>query len=145
MTDRITGLIVVVLALAYFAGATSLEEPFFADPLGPKAFPMGIAIVAAICGLVMIMKPDQEPAWPGLTTLMHIGFAIVALILYAYGLKPLGFLLSTALVGAAVSYLIQPNLKTSLFTGVGMSVGLFLLFKFVFGLSLFAIPRWLVG
>ena len=73
------------------------------------------------------------------------GFAIVALILYAYGLKPLGFLLSTALVGAAVSYLIQPNLKTSLFTGVGMSVGLFLLFKFVFGLSLFASPRWLMG
>jgi hypothetical protein len=30
-------------------------------------------------------------------------------------------------------------------TGIGMSAGLFLLFKFVFGLSLFAFPRWLMG
>ena len=145
MTDRITGFIVVVLALAYFAGATTLSEPFFADPLGPKAFPMGIAFVAAVCGLVMLMKPDEEPEWPGFETLLRIGYAVVALVLYAYGLKPLGFLVSTALVGAAISYLISPKPRTALFTGLGMSVGLFLLFKFVFGLSLLAFPRWLMG
>ena len=145
MTDRIAGFIAVVLALAYFAGATQLQSPFFADPLGPKAFPMLVASVAAICGVVMILKPDQEPEWPGLTTLMHIGFAVVALVLYAYGLKPLGFLVSTALVGAAVSYLINAHLRNAVVTGVCLSGGLFLLFKFVFGLSLFALPRWLMG
>jgi putative tricarboxylic transport membrane protein len=38
MSDRITGLIVSVLALAFFAGASQLEMPFFADPLGPRDF-----------------------------------------------------------------------------------------------------------
>ncbi len=145
MTDRITGFIVVVLALAYFAGATQLQQPFFSDPLGPKAFPMAIAAVAAICGMVMILKPDEEPEWPKLITLLHLGFAVVALVLYAYGIKPLGFLLSTALVGAAVSYLIHANIKTASVTGLGLSAGLFLIFKYAFGLSLFALPRWLMG
>jgi len=145
MTDRITGLIVVVLALAYFAGATQLQEPFFSDPLGPKAFPMMIASVAVICGLVMIMKPDQEPKWPGLTTFMHIGFAVVALVFYAYTLKPLGFLVSTAIAGTAVSYLIEARAKNAVVTGVLFSGALFLIFKFIFGLSLFAFPRWLMG
>ena len=41
MSDRITGFVVAVLALAFFASASQLEQPFFADPLGPKAFPDG--------------------------------------------------------------------------------------------------------
>lgn len=145
MTDRITGLLVVVLALAYFVSATQLDEPFFADPMGPKLFPMVIASVAIICGIVMLVKPDQEPAWPGLATLGQIALAVVALIAYAYTLKPLGFLISTALVGGAISYLINANTKNAAVTGVCMSVFLFLIFKFIFGLSLFALPRWLMG
>ena len=50
MSDRLTGLIVLVVALAFFASATQLEMPFFSDPLGPKAFPMlisGVAIIEA--------------------------------------------------------------------------------------------------
>ncbi|NRP96167.1 Tripartite tricarboxylate transporter TctB family protein [Marinobacterium sp. xm-g-59] len=106
---------------------------------------MMIASVAVICGLVMIMKPDQEPEWPGLTTFMHIGFAVVALVFYAYTLKPLGFLVSTAIAGTAVSYLIEARAKNAVVTGVLFSGALFLIFKFIFGLSLFALPRWLMG
>lgn len=145
LTDRLSGVVVVVIAFAYFASATQLQQPFFADPLGPKAFPMLVAFVAAICGLVMLLKPDEEPKWPALTTFLHLGFAVVALVLYAYGLKPLGFILSTALAGGAVSYLINPNLRNAAITGVCLSGGLFLIFKFIFGLGLFALPRWLMG
>ena len=45
MSDRIFGLIIAVVALAFFASATQLEQPFFADPLGPKAFPYLISVV----------------------------------------------------------------------------------------------------
>ena len=145
MTDRITGLIVVVLALAYFASATQLQEPFFADPLGPKAFPMLIASVAIICGIVMLIKPDQNPDWPAFTTLLHIGVAVLALVFYAYTLKPLGFLVSTAIAGASVSYLIEAKPKNAVVTGILFSAALFVIFKFIFGLSLFAFPRWLMG
>ena len=73
MSDRITGFFVAVLALAFFASASQLEQPFFADPLGPKAFPMVVAGVAMVAAILMIIKPDAEPNWPAFAlSLIHI-------------------------------------------------------------------------
>ena len=38
-SDRIFGLVVLVVALAYIASATQIETSFLADPVGPKPFP----------------------------------------------------------------------------------------------------------
>jgi putative tricarboxylic transport membrane protein len=145
MSDRITGLIVAVLALAFAAGASQLEEPFFADPLGPKAFPLLISAVAFLAGATMVMRPDAEPAWPGLATLMRLAVATVILVAYAYALKPLGFLVPTAIASAALSYQIRPRSVQSLFIGLALAGGLFVIFKYALGLGLFALPRWLIG
>jgi len=145
MSDRITGLIVAVLALAFAAGASQLEEPFFADPLGPKAFPLLISAVAFLAGATMVMRPDAEPAWPGLATLMRLAVATVILVAYAYALKPLGFLAPTAIASAALAYQIRPRAVQSVFIGLALAGGLFVIFKYVLGLGLFALPRWLMG
>ncbi|MEK9553396.1 MAG: tripartite tricarboxylate transporter TctB family protein [Alphaproteobacteria bacterium] len=145
MSDRITGLIVAVLALAFAAGASQLEEPFFADPLGPKAFPLLISAVAFLAGATMVMRPDAEPAWPGLATLTRLAVAMIILVAYAYALKPLGFLLPTAIASAALSYQIRPRAGQSVFIGLALAGGLFVIFKYALGLGLFALPRWLMG
>jgi len=145
MSDRLTGLIIIVVALAFFAGATQLEAPFFADPLGPKAFPMMIASVALIAGMVMVIRPDEPPQWPALATIARLGLATVILVFYAYSLKPFGFLLSTAVAAASLSYQINPHAIRSILTGIGLSIGLFFIFKFALGLSLFAFPRGFLG
>jgi putative tricarboxylic transport membrane protein len=145
MSDRITGLIVAVLALAFAAGASQLEEPFFADPLGPKAFPLLISAVAFLAGATMVMRPDDEPAWPGIATLIRLAIAAVILVAYAYALKPLGFLLPTAIASAALSYQIRQHAAQSAVIGLALSGGLFVIFKYALGLGLFALPRWLMG
>jgi len=145
MSDRITGLIVAVLALAFAASAGQLEEPFFADPLGPKAFPLLISSIAFLAGATMVMRPDAEPSWPGPATLLRLAIATVILVAYAYALKPLGFLLPTAIASAALSYQIRPKLRQSVVIGLGLAGGLFLIFKYALGLGLFALPRWLMG
>ena len=145
MSDRITGLIVAVLALAFAAGASHLEEPFFADPLGPKAFPLLISAVAFLAGATMVMRPDAEPAWPGLATLTRLAIATVILVAYAYALKPLGFLLPTAIASAALSWQIRPRAGQSVVIGLALAGGLFVIFKYALGLGLFALPRWLMG
>ncbi|MEO1306980.1 MAG: tripartite tricarboxylate transporter TctB family protein, partial [Pseudomonadota bacterium] len=63
-SDRIFGLVIVIGALAYVAGATQIQSSFLSDPVGPRAFPIGIGLVAAICGLVMMWQPDPDPEWP---------------------------------------------------------------------------------
>ena len=143
MSDRIFGLVVAVVALAFFASATQLEQPFFADPLGPKAFPYLISVVAFIAASMMIFSPDKESNWPNFKTLIRISMAIIILILYANSLKPVGFIFPTAVAAGALSYQIRPRSIESVAIGVGLSVVLFIIFKYGLGLGLFAFPRWL--
>lgn len=143
--DRIFGLVVILVALAYVASATQIQTSFLSDPVGPKAFPILIGCVAAICGLVMILRPDPEADWPGLWTLGRLAVALVALVIYAYLLKPLGFLIPTAVVAALLGYQIRPRAGPAILSGIGLSVGLFVIFRFALGLGLVALPRALMG
>ncbi len=144
-SDRIFGLVVLMVALAYMASATQIQTSFLSDPVGSKAFPIIIGAVAALCGLVLIIRPDPEPDWPGLRTLLSIVVAVAVLIAYAYLLKPLGFLIPTAFTAAILSYQISPRVKPAIFAGLSLSIGLFLLFKFALGLGLIAFPKGLIG
>ena len=140
MSDRIFGSILTILALTFFVSATQLESPFFADPLGPKNFPFIVSGAALICSITMIIKPDKDPLWPNVKTLIKLFTALFVLILYAFSLKKFGFLLPTAL-----SYLIQPSIFKSSATGLILSLSLFTIFKFGLGLSLFPFPKFLLG
>ena len=144
MNDRILGILIALVALAFFASATQLETPFFSDPVGPKLFPYIISIVAFVASFNMIISPEQKPSWPTLKTFLGLGIAVVVLVIYAYSLRPLGFLVPTVACACVLSYQIKPHILHSLITGIGLSVGLFVVFKFFLGLGLFAFPRWLV-
>ena len=145
MSDRIFGSILTILALTFFVSATQLESPFFADPLGPKNFPFIVSGAALICSLTMIIKPDKDPLWPDIKTIIKLFTALIVLILYAFSLKTFGFLLPTTLASAALSYLIQPSFYKSSATGLILSLSLFTIFKFGLGLSLFPFPRFIIG
>ena len=141
MSDRIAGLLTICVALAFFASATQLEMPFFSDPLGPKSFPMAVSGVALIAGIMMFLRPDNEPEWPVLSTFIKLFITTLILIIYAYGLKPFGFITPTALASAAISYQIKPEVLKSVIIGVSLSIILFLIFKFGLGLGLYAFPK----
>ena len=102
-SDRIFGLVMATVALAYIASATQIQTSFLSDPVGPKTFPVLIGIVCAICAMFMVLKPDPEPDWPVLRTFGALFFAIVVLVAYAYTLKPLGFLMPTAIAAGVLS------------------------------------------
>lgn len=144
-SDRVFGLVATAVALAYIASATQAQSSFLTDPVGPKGFPILIGIVWAISGIIMVLRPDKEPDWPVRRTFISLAFAVIVLIGYAYALKPLGFLLPTAVAAGILSYQISPKPKHATLAGVGLSVGLFIIFKFALGLGLVAIPKWLLG
>lgn len=144
MSDRVFGCLAIVVALAFIASATQIQTSFLMDPVGPKLFPMLIGGVATICCLGMIIKPDADPDWPPAITFIKLASAVAVLTAYAYTLRPMGFLIPTAIAACILSYQITPRVKQAVFTGLGLSVGLFLLFKYALGLGLFAVPKtWL--
>ena len=141
ISDRIFGLVVTLAALAFIASATQVQTSFLSDPVGPKAFPMMIGAVAVICGIFMILKPDPDPTWPVGKTLLALMVAVAVLVGYAYSLKPLGFLIPTAITAAILSYQISPKALQAILAGLGLSIGLFLVFKYALGLGLFPFPK----
>lgn len=140
-SDRIFGLVIILVALAMIAGATQFQMPFFDDPVGPRTFPIAIAGLMILCGGFMVLKPDPEPDWPHGGALLRIAGATVVMLAYAYTLKPLGFLIPTAIASAAIAWLTRPNLVPAVLAGLGLSVGLFLIFEYGLGLNLVPWPH----
>ena len=140
-SDRIFGLVMLFLALAYMASATQIQTSFLADPVGPRAFPLLVGGVAALSCLVMILRPDPDPAWPTGRSFLSICLAVLVLVGYAFALKPLGFVIPTAMAAGILSYQISPRPLAAALSGVGLSLGLFVLFKFALGLSLIGFPK----
>ncbi|MEL7164572.1 MAG: tripartite tricarboxylate transporter TctB family protein [Pseudomonadota bacterium] len=141
-SDRVFGLVVILAALAYIASALQLQTSFLSDPMGSKSFPIGLGVVAILCGMVMILRPDDETDWPGPVALIKIAISVVVMIAYAYSLKPFGFLIPTTLAAGLLSYLITPRIVFNVIAGVGLAVGLYLLFRYGLGLeTLQAIPK----
>ena len=144
MSDRLFGFTTSILALAFFASAYQLESPFFADPVGPKTFPYLIASIAFISGAVIILFPDNNPKWPNFATLLKLLFAVIILVAYALTLKPMGFLVPTAIAASILSFQINPKIWTSAITGALLSISLFIIFKYFLGLGLFPLPRGMI-
>ncbi|MDJ0627426.1 MAG: tripartite tricarboxylate transporter TctB family protein [Rhodobacter sp.] len=140
-SDRIFGLVVIVVALGYILSAMQIQASFLSDPVGSKTFPILIGAVAALCGLVMVLRPDPEPDWPGIGSFIAIGISVVVLVAYAYSLKPMGFLIPTAIAAGILSYQISPRPVFAALSGIGLSVGLFLLFKYALDLGLVPFPK----
>lgn len=134
-SDRIFGLISLITAVAYIAAATQIQTNFFSGEFLPKLFPLLIGGVAALCSLSIMFKPDPDPNWPPGRTFLSMGLAVVVLAFYAVMLTPLGFLLPTAIAASILSYQIAFRVGPAILSGVGLAIGLFVLFKYALGLG----------
>ena len=123
LTDRIFGLVTILVAFMYIMSATQIQASFLSDPVGSKTFPIIVAVVAVICGGVMILRPDAEPDWPEGYTLLSIAISVALLIGYSYALKPVGFLIPTAVVAGAISYQISPRPRFAALAGSASRLG----------------------
>jgi putative tricarboxylic transport membrane protein len=139
--DRIFGAVMIVLALGYILSAMNIQTSFMSDPVGPRLFPYMVAGVVIVCALVMVLKPDPNAEWPSPLIALKIGAALALLVGYALVIRPLGFILPTVVASAVLSYMISPRLVPAALAGLGLGIGLYVLFKVVLGLGLVALPR----
>lgn len=136
MSDRIFGLIGVLLAIGFALSALAIEESFLSDAVGPKAFPLIIAAILGLSSAVIALRPDPEPHWPGLARLTEIAAAVLMMIVYAEALPEAGFVLCTAVAAAYLAWRLGGRPIEAVLTGVGTSVGIYVIFHLVLGLSL---------
>ena len=135
VSDRLTGLVLLALAVAYGVTAGGYHA-LIGDPLGPAVFPIVLAIPLGLLSLYLIIRPDREPAWPRGRALIKQVLALVAFVAYAYLLEPLGFLLSTFLAVVVLGSLLGARPWQAGAAGAAIALVLFVLFDTLLGLPL---------
>jgi len=136
MSDRIFGGIGLVIAIFFAWQASIIQESFLTDAVGPKVFPYIIAAVMGISSVYFLLKPDPEPHWPRAGRLAEIGLAVLVLAAYAELLPVSGFVIATAVAAAYLTWRLGSRPVESLIIGIGTSVGIYIIFHLVLGLSL---------
>lgn len=136
MSDRLLGGFLIVLAVAFIAAASQIESQMIFDALGPKAFPILVAVVLATASLVPVLKPDPEPEWPDTNRRLEIIFAILVMVAYALSLEELGFLIATAVASAVLSWRLGATVLWCVPIGVSIAVVIYTVFQLILGLSL---------
>ncbi|WP_017430701.1 tripartite tricarboxylate transporter TctB family protein [Vreelandella jeotgali] len=137
LNDRILGILLIALAVAYGQGATQLPEPFGGSgAVGPETFPLLLAGVLGLSSLYLVVRPDPDNAWPLSRTGIELIIAVVVLVLYALLLAPLGFIISTTLAVGTLCWRMGATPLSAYLTGLIAGVVVFLLFNFALDLAL---------
>jgi putative tricarboxylic transport membrane protein len=135
VSDRLTGLVLLALAIAYGVTASGYEA-MIGDPLGPAVFPLVIAIPLGLFSLYLIVRPDPGPDWARGRPLLMQALSVITLLLYAFLLEPLGFIVSTFVAVVVLGWLLGAKAARAGAAGLGIAVVLFVLFNNVLGLPL---------
>lgn len=135
-SDRVFGGVGLLLAAFFIWQATQVELGFSSDPLGPRAFPIIIGGVMALACIYPLIRPDEAPDWPPLGRLLEIALAVAVMTAYSLALSEVGFLLSTAVAAAILSWRLGSRPLGAVLAGVGISVGIYVVFHLILGLAL---------
>lgn len=136
MTDRITGLLILLLALGYGLEASRMQVGFLSDPLGPRPFPYIIALLVGLSALWLLFKPDPEPTWPPPRFWPVLGLVLLSLVAYAYLVVPLGFVLTTTLEMTLLSVLFGARWWQGLSGALAFTLVVYFLFTEGLGVTL---------
>lgn len=136
MSDRITGVALLLLALAFGIQAWSFRATFFTDPLGARAFPLAIAALLVPLAAILVVRPRPTATWPARTSWPPLGIALATFVVYALVLEPIGFLLATTGVFVVFARLFHARAWQGLVAGLLFSATLYALFVWALGLYL---------
>lgn len=135
--DRILGLGLLVLAIAYGWAAQQWPEPFGgAETVGPETFPTMLAVVLVAGSLYLMIKPDPDAQWPVGKSAVELLISLVVLVVYTLLLEPLGFVIATTLAVGTLSWRMGAAPRPAFLTGLLSAVVVFVLFNYGLSLSL---------
>lgn len=131
--QRIFAALLLLACAGLAVMAWPYQAPFSYEPVGPRAFPLLMLGLMAVALLYLVIRPtpivhtDEEPPLDR-ETLTKIGVCIVLLLVFAGLFEPLGFILSSILIGIPMARLYGGRWVPSVVVVIAMSVGLYLLF-----------------
>ena len=128
MSDRILGAACIAVGAGMAWAAQGYAATISYEPVGPRAFPLLLAALMAVCGLWLLLRPTLGSASFRAVPWAATALSAAAIGLYALLFQMLGFALATALMAVPVGMAFGGSLRNCLIGGVGLGIGLFFLF-----------------
>ncbi|WP_095082849.1 tripartite tricarboxylate transporter TctB family protein [Pseudomonas sp. Irchel s3h17] len=141
LLQRIFASALLVVCIGLTMMAWPYQAAFSYEPVGPRAFPLLLLALMGIALLYMAFRPtpiihsEDEPPLDR-ETLTKIGICIALLVVFAGTFEPLGFIVSSILIGVPMARLYGGRWLPSLVIISLMSLGLYLLFDRVMDVPL---------
>ena len=127
-SDRVLGLAAIAVAGAMTAAAWNYVAPISYEPVGPRAFPLVLALLIALCGAWLVAKPGETAGFARGAMLQKIALCAATVVVYALLFQSLGFIVATALMCVPVGRIFGGSWKRSAQVGVIMGIALYLFF-----------------
>lgn len=125
---RIGAAVLFVFALAFGWAGSRIEYSFSSDPLGPRVFPVALAVLLAVLAVLNFLRPGRNEAWPRGATLVG-SIALPALVAAAaLLLEPFGFLVAIFVLTAGAGRIFGASWPRALVAGAVHALGWYLLF-----------------
>ncbi len=127
-SDRILGAVCLVAAVAMAIAAQGYAAQISYEPVGPRAFPMVLAVLIGLAGAWLVIRPSDHSAAIAAGRATALVACAIATLLYTLLFQWLGFTLATALMAVPVGIAFGGNWRQSLIGGIGLGLGFYLLF-----------------
>ena len=133
LLQRIFAAALLLICAGLAVMAWPYQAAFSYEPVGPRAFPLLMLALMGVGLIYMIVRPSpvvhsEEDPQLDRQTLTKIGLCVLLLLVFAGTFEPLGFILSSILVGIPMARLYGGRWLPSIVIISLMSVGLYLLF-----------------
>ena len=141
LLQRIFASVLLLVCVGLALMAWPYQAAFSYEPVGPRAFPLLMLGLMGAALLYMVFRPtpikhtEDEPPLDG-QTLTKICICVALLLVFAGLFEPLGFILSSMLIGIPMARLYGGRWMPSIVVTTLMAIGLYLLFDRVMDVPL---------
>ena len=141
LIQRIFASVLLLVCVGLALMAWPYQAAFSYEPVGPRAFPLLMLGLMGAALLYMVFRPtpikhtEDEPPLDG-QTLTKICICVALLLVFAGLFEPLGFILSSMLIGIPMARLYGGRWMPSIVVTTLMAIGLYLLFDRVMDVPL---------
>lgn len=141
LLQRIFASVLLLACIGLALMAWPYQAAFSYEPVGPRAFPLLMLSLMGLGLLYMIFRPapivhSEDDPQLDRETLIKIGICVVLLLVFAGTFEPLGFIVSSILIGIPMARLYGGRWLPSVVIISLMSIGLYLLFDRVMDVPL---------
>ncbi|NYH07573.1 tripartite tricarboxylate transporter TctB family protein [Pseudomonas moraviensis] len=141
LIQRIFASVLLLVCASLALMAWPYQAAFSYEPVGPRAFPLLMLGLMGLALLYMVFRPapikhsEDEPPLDR-ETLTKITICVALLLVFAGLFEPLGFILSSILIGIPMARLYGGRWVPSVIVTTLMAIGLYVLFDRVMDVPL---------